>query len=325
MDETPNGGTGRTFAYDKLLIATGADARPVKVPGNDLKDIFFMRHQGHVRSMEPVLKTAKNALVLGGGLVGFKAAYGLMKRGLHVVMLIKSGYPLAMQVDDIAGRMILDELVRHGLDVRVGSEVKAFEGDGKVQTALLSDGSTLPCDLVVVGKGVIPSLSFVPKDKIKVDLGIVVDEHLMSTAPDIYAAGDVAELVDIARNIPWVNAIWPEAVSQGRVAGMNMAGRPVKYTGSLGRNVIRIFDLDVMTCGIVNPTDDEGFEIISRRDSKNGTYRKLVFKDNILAGMALVNDIDQGGILVSLIQSRVPVKINKNRLLDRHFNFKQLL
>jgi nitrite reductase (NADH) large subunit len=325
IDGTPKDGRKTFFSFDKLLIASGADARPIKAEGLTLKNIFYMRSQSDVLGMMEALTIAKRALVLGGGLVGFKAAYGLMKRGIEVTMLIKSGFPLSMQVDEPAGNLILKELVNHGLNVRVGAEVNAFKGDNQVTGADLSDGSAIECDMVVIGKGVLPSLSFVPQEQIKVDLGIMVNEHLETTSPGIFAAGDVAEYVDIARKTPWVNAIWPEAVTQGRLAGMNMAGRPTAFKGSLSRNVIRIFNLDVMTCGLVNPSDDSGYQVISEINPRKSLYRKLVFKNDILVGMVMVNQIDQGGLFAALIQSETPVRIPKEVMLNPGFNYKQLL
>ena len=316
---------GRTYPYDKLLIASGADPRGIKAAGLELKNIFFMRTETHVRQMLAGLSDVRRALVLGGGLVGFKAAYGLLRRGIPVTMLIRSGYPLSMQVDSEAGRMIADELKAHGLDVRVGVEATSFEGQAKVAGAHLSDGTFIPCDMVVIGKGVFPAHGFVQKDKIKVDAGIMVDEHLETSAPGVFAAGDVAEPTDIARKVPWVNAIWPEAVAQGRIAGMNMAGRPVAYKGSLSRNVIRIFGLDVMTAGHIAPSEKKGFDIINVKDAKAKTYRKLVFREDRLAGMVMVNGIEQGGVLMSLIQSETPVKAPREALLKPNFNFKQLI
>ena len=314
-----------TVPFDKLLIATGADPRPIKADNLHLRNIFFMRTQEHVRGMLGAAPAARRALVLGGGLVGFKAAYGLLHRGIKVTMLIRSGYPLALQVDARTGQMILEELIGRGLEVRLETDVVSFEGTGKVERAHLSDGTAISCDIVVIGKGVAPALDFVPRDKIRVDLGILVDHHLETTAPDIYAAGDVAESWDIARKTRWVNAIWPEAVSQGRIAGMNMAGRRVAYKGSLSRNVIRIFGLDVMTAGIVNPPDDARYETFSAADPHRQTYRKLVFLDDRLVGMSLVNAIEQGGILVALMQAEAPVKMPKERMLAPAFNYRQLL
>ncbi len=316
---------GANYGFDKLLIATGADPRPIKADGLSLGNISYMRTQAHVCTMIDGLNGAHRALVLGGGLVGFKAAYGLLRRGLEVTMLIRSGYPLSMQVDREAGMMIRDELVRHGLDVRVGIEVQAFDGNGAVKAAQLSDGSRLPCDMVVIGKGVLPALSFVPRDRINIDLGVVVDAHMETSVSGIFAAGDVAEYVDIARNTPWVNAIWPEAVSQGRIAGMNMAGRSVDYRGSLSRNVIRIFDIDIMAGGVVNPPPDALYRTVVYKSPRRKIYRKLVFQGDALVGMVMVNDVEQGGVLLSAIQSRTPLTIPREALVEPGLNYGRLL
>ena len=127
---------GLDIPYDRLLIATGADPRPLKVPGAGLDNVQYMRTDGQVKAMVASLPQVTEAVVLGGGLVGFKAAYGLLHRGVKVTMLIKSGHPLAMQVDSVAGELILDEMVSHGLEVRVGTEVLAFEGQGRVRQAV---------------------------------------------------------------------------------------------------------------------------------------------------------------------------------------------
>jgi nitrite reductase (NADH) large subunit len=221
--------------------------------------------------------------------------------------------------------MILTALLNYGLNVQVGISVKAFGGNGKVQNAHLSDNSKIPCDMVVAGKGVLPSLSFIPRDRIEIDYGIVVDQHLRTTAPGIFAAGDVAESIDIARKTRWINAIWPEAAAQGCIAGMNMAGRKVAYRGSLSRNVMRVLDLDVMTLGLVNPPDDSGYEVIERTDPRRRRYRKLVFRGDVLVGAMLINDIEQGGILLSLIQNETPLKIQGKALMEPSFNFRKLM
>jgi NAD(P)H-nitrite reductase large subunit len=316
---------GRRFAFERLLIASGADPRPIKARGLHLENLFFMRTAAQVRAMLRVLPACRRALVLGGGLVGFKAAYALLRRGLAVTLLIRSGHPLSMQVDPQAGAMILASLREQGLTVRVQAEVTAFEGQTTVRSAHLSDGSTVPCDLVVIGKGVLPALDFVPRAAIAVDLGVVVDQYLETSAAGIFAAGDAAEAHDIARKTRWVNAIWPEAVTQGRLAGTNMAGRPTPYRGSLGRNVIRIFDLDVMSGGLVNPPPDARYTVLQHDDPGRRRYRKLVFRYDRLVGMVLVNAIEQGGVLLSLIQGEIPIRMRREALMAPTFNFRQLL
>ncbi len=315
-------GAGREIPYDRLLIATGADPRPIQAEGVSLSNIFYMRTEAQVRGMVSALPAVRHALVLGGGLVGFKAAYSLLRRGVRVTILIRSAHPLSMQADEVAGALVLEELRKHGLDVRTGIAVTAFEGNGRVARAHLSDGTTLPCDLAVIGKGVLPALDFLDRDRVDVDLGVLVDEHMETSAPGVYAAGDAAESTDIARRSRWVNAIWPEAVLQGRAAGMNMAGRRVAYPGSLSRNVIRVFDLDIMTGGVVTPGTGAIHEVFRDKGLRTGTYRKLIFREDRLVGFVLVNDIEQGGVLLSLIQNRRPIRPPRDRMLSPGFNFK---
>jgi nitrite reductase (NADH) large subunit len=316
---------GTRVDFDRLLIAAGADPRPLKAEGLDLKNIFYMRTQDHVKRQVAALGGAHRAVVLGGGLVGFKAAYGLLKRGLAVTMLITSGYPLSMQVDPTAGGMILDELVHHGLTVKVGVNVCAFEGNDVVQAAVTDAGTRLPCDVVIIGKGVLPARTFIPRDPIEVDLGVVVDEQLQTSAQGIYAAGDVAEMVDIARGCRWVNALWPEAAAQGRVAGLNMAGRSVAYPGSLSRNVMRVFGLDVLTVGNANPPDNSGFRVVQAGGAATAYYRRLVLRDDVLVGAVMINCIEQGGVLRALIENRTPIRLPPEALVAPGFNFGQLL
>ena len=316
---------GTRLAFDRLLIASGADARKLEAGGLELDNIFYMRTEADVTRQLAAVEGAGHGLVLGGGLVGFKAAYGLLKRGLTATMLITSGYPLSMQVDETAGRMIMNELVAHGLTVKVGVSVTEFTGNGRVAGAFLDNGEEEACDLVIIGKGVRPSLDFVPRDRVDVDLGIVVDDYLQSSVPGIYAAGDAAESIDIARQTRWVNAIWPEAAAQGRIAGQNMAGRRVRYAGSLSRNVMRVYDLDVMTIGHANPGPAEGLRQVSAGDEDQGYYRRLVFRDDLLVGAVLINRIEQGGVIRALIENRVPIQIPDRSLMAPGFNFSQLL
>jgi nitrite reductase (NADH) large subunit len=318
---------GSRVPFDRLLIASGADPRRLRVDGAGSGGIFTMRAADDVRRMIAHLDGVRHALVLGGGLVGFKAAYGLLRRGLKVTMLIRSAHPLAMQVDAEAGMIIHTELERHGLSVRVGVEVTAVQSDrqGRVVRSVLSDGETLDCQMIVVGKGVWPSVSFLGKDRVRVDAGIIVDDHLQTDVEGVYAAGDVAEHFDLARQTRWVNAIWPVAVEMGRIAGMNMAGRPVCYRGSLSRNVIRIFEVDVLTAGLVNPPSNAGYEVMTERDLRRHTYRKLIFKDEFLVGAALVGHVEQGGILMNTIAGRIPVDKNREQLLEPGFNYGSLV
>lgn len=307
------------IVYDKLLIASGADPRSINVDGRSLENVSCLRTVDHAQKMVNGLASFNRALVLGGGLVGFKAAYSLMKQGIKVTLVIKSGYPLSMQVDAVAGRMIQDELESNGLSVVTGVDVTALEGNGSVRRAHFSDGASMDCELVVVGKGVSPAVDFVPRDKITVDTGIVVDDTLETSAQGIYAVGDVAQAMDVVRKQTWVNAIWPVAVEQGIVAGHNMAGRKVSYRGSMGRNVMRVFGLDVMSGGIVNPDDGENYEVLTDYNPARKFYRRIVLRDNIPCGAAIIGSVEQGGVILSMIQRGLPLTEDPGKLLNKGF------
>lgn len=316
---------GRVYPYDRLLIATGADPLPVEAEGAGLENIFFMRSEAHVGAISGSLSWAKRALVVGCGLVGLKAAQALHHRGLGVTVVEKLDFPLPLVVDPEAGKRVARVLREMGITFLPGRLVTAFGGNGKVKEAHLSDGTGLSCDIVVLGVGFKPALSFMPPNTLPTRDGILVDAHLETGLKGIYAAGDVAETVDLARGGTRINAVWPVAAEQGVIAGMNMAGRETAYPGSLGRNVFRIGETDVLTAGFVHPRTDGLLTVLAGEDRTRGTYRKFVFRDDRLVGMVMVNAIEQGGVLLSLIHRKIPITLPKERLFHRSFNFSTLL
>ncbi len=321
--------TGDAIYFDRLLIATGADPRMLDIPGFQLPEVYCLRSQTHAQSIIAAAELSERAVVVGGGLVGLKAAHALQTRGLQVTMLIRSEHPLTMQVDASAGQMILERLRHNGLQVLVGTEIAAFKGQhGSLKSISLADGMEIPATLAVIAKGVVPACGFISPGQIDLGKGrgIVVDEHQESSVPRIYAAGDAAETMDIVRKTKRVNAIWPEAVHQGIVAGLNMAGRQVAYKGSLSRNVMRFYGLDVMTAGLVDtPFDDLRYEVITSVDERKSKYHKLVFCGSQLVGMLLINDLEQGGVLMSLMRRGLPVQGQKERLLESGFQVGKLI
>ena len=191
--------TGESIEWDRMLIATGANPKLMEVEGKDLKNIYVLRNiDDAVKIVSSCRSGVKKAAVLGGGLVGFKAAYGLFKRGVDVSILITSNYPLSQVADEKSGKLIKATLENHGLKVEVGKSVRAFEGkNGKVCGALLDDYSTIEVDLVIVGKGVNPAISFVEGTGIVTRRGIIVNDTLETSVSNIFAAGDVAEAPDV--------------------------------------------------------------------------------------------------------------------------------
>jgi nitrite reductase (NADH) large subunit len=316
---------GKVIPFDRLLIAAGADPIDLKVDGSDLGNIFCLRKWKDAEAISEVLQDVRSALVVGGGLVGLKAAQALIHRDIRVVMVEKLAYPLPLVVDPKSGAVISGRLENMGIALKMGTTVSAFGGNGMVKEAVLDDGSKVSCDLVVIAVGSRPAVSFLEKGAVAVDQGIHVNSYLETDVEGVYAAGDVAKAMDVTLHRRKVNAIWPVAVEQGIAAGINMAGRRVRYKGSMGRNVLRIGDLDILTGGLVNPPPDEDYEVLEDEDPRRKTYRKLIFQGDILKGLAMLNRVEKGGILLSMIQNQIPVSMEKERLFDPGFDFSQLL
>ncbi|HBN26937.1 MAG TPA: NAD(P)/FAD-dependent oxidoreductase [Desulfobacteraceae bacterium] len=308
---------GSDVQYDKLLVATGASANRIDIPGSDADGLFCMRDLNDLTAIDSRLGGVKAAVVIGGGLVGIKTACSLAKRGIKITVLIASGTVLSQMIDANSGNMVKAVLEKNNLKIKTGVTPKEIiKKSGKLAGISLDNGETIDCQIAIMGKGVEPNTGLVKGLKIQVNSGIVVDNRMETAIKGIYAAGDVAETMDIALQSSRVNAIWPCAVEQGRIAGANMAGKIRQYPGSLRMNSISSFGLDVIALGIVDPKDDK-YEIFTPKDNiEQNIYQKLILKDDILCGAILVNDIKQAGFYNSLIKKRMKITKFKKDLIN---------
>ncbi|BCV20751.1 NAD(P)/FAD-dependent oxidoreductase [Moorella sp. Hama-1] len=244
---------GRELFYNRLLVATGANPQRVDFPGAGLPGVFTLRTIDDAAAIRKYARPGGRAVVVGGGLVGIKAAEGLHARGLQVRLVVSSSRLLSQALDDPGAELIRRAMTAAGFTIHLREDVVALEGQERVTAAILRSGATLPADVVVVGKGVRPNVGFLEGAGVAVNRGIVIDEYLATSVPGIYAAGDVAEAFDRAWQKPRLNAIWGNAVEQGRLAGLNMAGHHTVYRGAIGQNSLVAGGLGVISGGIVNP------------------------------------------------------------------------
>lgn len=245
--------TGEVFSYDKCLIATGASAVAPDVPGSTLPEVFTLRHLENARKIKALLVPGRRAVIIGGGLVSLKTAYALRKQGLEVKVIVSSGQILSQMLHEEAANILQKHLVEHGLEIILNANVSAIEGSEHVESVQLRGGTRLPADLIVVGKGVHPNTAPFAASGLNIRSGILVNERLETNLPNVYAAGDVAEAWDRLRRTQHVNAIWPNATQQGRIAGANMCGQSLTYPGSMGMNAVDFFGLKIVSVGIINP------------------------------------------------------------------------
>ena len=300
---------GETIAYDKLLMATGGTPFQPPIPGSDGPDIYNFTNLEHAQQLITLARDMKRAVVIGGGLIGLKAAESLFDRGVEVTILELSPRILSLAFDSNAARLAAKRLDEVGLSVRCGVSAKEIMrgDDGHVKGVLLTDGTFLETEVVVVAIGVVPNYDLAKKAGIKTDKGLVVDDYMVTSDPAVYAAGDVAQARDLLADENRVVPIWTNAYNQGYCAGKNMSGTSSPYIGGLAMNSISFYGLPTVSVGTVNPPDDDSCEVFTDLNEKKQSYRKLVFQGDHLVGYVLVGDIDQAGMYTAFIKFQFPI------------------
>ncbi len=227
--------TGERVEYDTLLCATGARPRRLNIPGSDLPGIFYLRAAEDACRLRTALEHARGVVVIGAGFIGVEVAASCRERGVSVSIVEALQLPLVRALGETLGHMYLDLHRRHGVDARMSTGVAGFGGTERVEYVVTDDGARLPCDVVVVGIGVVPQTEWLAGSGIHVDNGIVVDEWCETNVPNVFAAGDVARWP----YRPSTRCIrlehWDNASNQGDCAAQNMTSHnqaaydPVPY------------------------------------------------------------------------------------------------
>ena len=305
--------------YDYLVLACGSSPKLPEIKGIHKKGVFGFRTISDAKGMLELLPITQAACVLGGGLIGLKAAYGLKKRKIEVKVIVKSPQILSQILDKESAEMCKRRLVENGIEIVSGSEAQEIIGEGDCKAVKLDSGKVIASSIVVVGKGVKPNVELAEDSGIKFEEGILVDEYMRTNIPNIYAAGDIAQSYDPILEKTAVSALWPNAIEQGLIAAGSISGENKKYPGSVGMNSVEFFGLPVISFGITKTPD--GFEEIALKDIRQDIYRKIVLKDNIIKGAVFVKKIENIGILLKLARLKVDVSGIKDKLLRPDFNF----
>ena len=293
---------GTTVAYDRLVLATGARSAMPEIPGIGLPGVFPLRDLGDADGLLARLGPGKRAVVLGGGNVGLQAAEALHQRGLEVTVIVRSATLLSQMVDQEAGRRVGELFERNGVHVRTGRDVSEILGGAELRELRLDDGSLLPADLLVVGKGIRPDIAWLASSGLAVGAGIVVDRSGRTNIEHVLAAGDCAETIDPLTGGSAVAGIWPVAYEMGHAAGCTAVGLERPAAGALRMNSSRFFDVPVISLGEVRERRLEGAE--ARVLTRSATvYRKLVTRQGRLLGALLYGDITGAGTLYRLYRA----------------------
>jgi NAD(P)H-nitrite reductase large subunit len=314
---------GRRIPYKNLLIATGSGPIILPLEGVDLRGVFTFMGWREAEVLRRAAAGKRLATVIGGGLIGLKAAEALRHLGLEVSVVELAPRLLPAAADETASAVIEAHLRSHGLRIFTGNTVERIEGDeGQVRAVLLRSGERLLADMVIMAVGVRPNIEIVQRTSIQVRRGIVVDSHMRTSAPNVYAAGDAAEGYDLVMDENRLLPIWPAAYRQGAVAGANMAGEDKEYAGDFAMNSIELFHLPLISMGRLEAPQEPGYEVLS--SSAENSCRKVILKNGVIVGALFLREIDRAGIFNGLIRERMPVEAFKSELLSDDFGLLSL-
>jgi NAD(P)H-nitrite reductase large subunit len=307
-------GNGRSLPYDRLLIATGSRPSRERIPGIDLPGVQACWTLQDARAIVARARPGTHIVQMGAGFVGCIIMEGLLSRGVDLTILVRSGYMVRRMMNPTASALIQRWCEAKGVKVLTRTQPKALSVNGGALRVDLGEGRALPADVYLSVVGVDPNLDFLAGSGIEIGQGILVDANLQTSVPGVYAAGDVAESTDCLTGKRQLNAIQPNAVEQGRIAALNMAGRPARFKGSFVFNVLT-------TLGLVSSSFGEwqgvsGGESAEVLDESRYRYLNLHFDGDRLIGANCVGFSEHVGALRGLIEGRLRLGAWKQRLLN---------
>ena len=251
---------GKRLRYDRLCIAIGMSAVKPKIDGLDLDGVLFLDSYAETQKMVRKSRWLKKAVVVGGGITALELAEGLAARGVRVSYLLRGEQYWGRVLDQIESRIVMSRLRQHGVEVLLNTEIERIVGRrNSVQAVVTRDGRKIPTRMVGIAVGVKPRLGLARASKLKIDRGIRVNQYMQTDQPDVFAAGDVAEVYDPASGEWLLDSLWPIAREQGIIAGLNMTGTPTDYRRRSPLNVTRLTGLTTTIIGKVGiqaPSDD---------------------------------------------------------------------
>jgi len=317
---------GRMLTWRKLLLATGGLPIVPKIEGIGLKGVFTFTKLDDAKAIDEFLNQYTKrirAVVIGGGLIGVSVTEALVKRGVQVTIVEMKERVLNTMLDEEASALEERALAQAGVEIICGRTADRIDSyfPEEVSGVSLDDGRSIPCEMVIIAIGVQPRLELISENSIMTNRGILVDLHMETSTPDVYACGDVAEAYDFVYRKLRLNPVWPNAYTGGRTAGLNMAGIPTKYPGGTAINAMKYFEVNIISAGMLNPPDDS-YETVSEKHGD--IYKKVVVKDGMIVGMVLASDIEKSGIIYNLMKDRVNVDSFKEALVADDFGLASL-
>lgn len=303
---------GGSESYDTLLIATGAKPLQARIEGlEEASPLVFHTFEDY-RLLQQRLTDKRDVAIYGGGLVAIELAVALLEAGHRVKIIVRSRI-LRRYFDPDGGEMIEGILIDKGAQVYKGRVIDKIKKVKEKVEVTLADGTSLDADIIVIALGVKPATSFLAGSGIKLNDGVVADRRMRTNIEDIYVAGDVAEAPEFFTDEPGLSLVLPSAIAQGRVAGCNMAGKETEYEGWLSMNVLNFLGHSAVSIGMAVGNDGQ---VLKEKDEEKRQFKKLVYKDDTLIGVAFLDVDVYPGVFQYLIRKRVNVASSAELLLQ---------
>lgn len=304
---------GDTVNFDRLLLATGATVRKIPLPGSELEGVHYLRSLEDCDHLRQEMQPDRRALIIGGGFIGAEVGASFHQKGLQVTIVEIAPVLWAHLFGEEMGRFFQDVLRGRGVDLRTSTQVQRLEGSRRVERAVLSDGSVVPCDFVLIGVGVRPDTALAEAAGLKVENGIVVDEFLETTAPGIFAGGDVTRFYHPLFGAHMHIEHWDIAAQHGAYAARNMAGQRTAYQ-EVPYFFSDLFELSIEWLGYAPSWDS----LVVRR-LKAEQFTAFYLKGGRVAGALLVSNTKDLKPARELIQRQIAI-LNPGALADVTFD-----
>ena len=302
------------MSYDRLLVATGSTPMSPPIPGADLPGVVPCWTLEHGRRIAERARPGSDVVLMGAGFIGCIILEALVQRGVNLTVVELEDRMVPRMMNEAAGGMLKRWCESRGVRVLTSTKVQEIAESGDGLDVALDSGETLHADLVISATGVKPNTQCLEGTGIEVDGGVLVDDRLQSSDPNIFAAGDVARSRDLSTGEYSVHAIQPVAADHGRVAAANMAGRHASHVGSLNMNVLDTLGLISASFGLWMGA--EGGDSSELNDPERFRYMNLQFEDDVLVGACSLGWTEHVGVIRGLIQGRVRLGRRKRDLMD---------
>ena len=300
---------GREVAYDKLIIATGSSAFIPRIEGVNKKNVFVFRTLDDAKQLLEISGKGVRAAVIGGGLLGLEAARGLQVQGCDVTVVHLFETLMERQLDTVGGDYLRRKIEALGVRVLCGKSTERLAGNGHVEGLLFTGGEELEADVVVIAAGIRPNTDLARKAGLRVNRGIVVDDHMQTSDPDVFAVGECTE-----HNGQLFGLVAP-LFEQGKVLAAALAGnRESKFSGSSPAAKLKIMGVEVFSAGDLDESKD-GVETVKYEDPALGIYKKLLLRDGKLQGVILVGDSSDDHRYVEWLKSAKDLSSQRKHLL----------